>query len=125
MYFHFCYSVSSPSSLPLCFNFLRVLFLVFPSTLYTLLCFMHIYTFMQIIMITHGKLPRILRSINLMKSEANILDLLPKPIIWDFFPKSVHQHCPFISNHTQDISCCVGQPFYFHFIPNTPPVLLL
>lgn len=108
----------------LSFNFLRVLFLAFSSTLCILLYFMHIYTFMQMIRIIHGKFPRILRSINLMKSEANILGLFPKPIILDFFPKSVHQHSPFISNHAWDISCCVGQFLYFHFIPNTPPVLL-
>lgn len=69
------------------FNFLRVLFLVLSSTIYMLLCLMHIYTFMQMIRIIHGNFPIILRSINLMKSEANILGLLLKPIISDFFPQ--------------------------------------
>lgn len=68
---------------------------------------------------------QIILSINLTKSEANILGLLPKPIILDFSPKSVYQHSSFISNHAWDISCCVGQLLHFHFIPNTPPELLL
>lgn len=112
MYFDFCSFFLILPSTHTVFNFLRVLFLAFSSSLCSLLCFMHICTYMQMIRIISGNFSIILRS---------VLDLFPRPI---FFPLIWAQAFP-ISSHAQDISCCVGQLLHFCFIQNTCPVLLL
>lgn len=80
MYFDFCSFFLILPSTHTVFNFLRVLFLAFSSSLCSLLCFMHICTYMQMIRIISGNFSIILRS---------VLDLFPRPI---FFPKYEHKH---------------------------------
>lgn len=101
-------------------TFLRDVFLVFSFTLYILLLFMHIYTFMQVIRIIHRLFPTILSIISLMKSEGN--RFASKCIISDF-PPNLRTSIPCLSSAVPET--CVGQLFCFHSIPNTPPVLLL
>lgn len=80
MYFDFCSFFLILPSTHTVFNFLRVLFLAFSSSLCSLLCFMHICTYMQMIRIISGNFSIILRI---------VLDLFPRPI---FFPKYEHKH---------------------------------
>lgn len=103
MYFNFCsFCILILPSTHTVFNFLRVLFLAFSSSLCSLLCFMHICTYMQMIRIISGNFPRILRS---------ILDLFPKPI----FSPNMSISIPYLWPCPRHILLCwPTSPFLFY-----------
>lgn len=102
MYFDFCSFFLILPSTHTVFNFLRVLFLAFSSSLCSLLCFMHICTYMQMIRIISGNFSIILRS---------VLDLFPRPI----FSPNMSTSIPYLQPCPRHILLCwPTSPFLFY-----------